>query len=146
VSRGSGRGRRSGGVIAGRAAENFSAAGQGNQARASSVRSVFGAQALHRHFIAHFQIVLAPASADQLNRRARFELPLLHTSVGFHLDIDPGVGIHPFDFGDDTLYSDRLVQIKFRREGVMREGWNSNCAQNGENRKSKFLHITSQPT
>ena len=42
----------------------------------------------------------------RINGRPGFELPLFDARVGFGVDVDPGVRIHPLDFGDITFYVD----------------------------------------
>jgi len=93
-------------VITGRAAEHLLARWQSDHAGAGRVGAVLGAEGLDRHFIAHLEIVLPPAPPNQLNGRPGFELPLFDARVDFGVDVDPGVRIHPLDFGDITFYVD----------------------------------------
>jgi hypothetical protein len=127
-------------VIAGRTAKYFFAGGQGNHASAGGVGAILGAKTLDRHFIADLKVVLPPAPPGELNGGARFELPLIDARVGFHIDVKPGVRVHPFDFGNDAFYANRFVQIELRREGMMRQGRTGNHGQESGNRKSELFH------
>ena len=74
-----------------------------------------------RDLDARGEIVLPESAPQQLRRAAGLERPVLDRAVrALHVDMDPAVRVDPLHLGEHTLQSDRLLDVEFRRERVMR--------------------------
>src|SRR5690606_21692060 len=64
-----------------------------------------------------------PAAAHQAVGAAHLQGPFfVVTGVGFHFDVEIGVGVGPVHLGDDAAQLDGLVGVEFGGKGVVGEG------------------------
>src|SRR5262249_55480949 len=61
------------------------------------------------------------APPEERVRRTALDHPLFDGAVRFcHVQVNPGMGIHPLDLRDDPLQQNRPVRIEFSSEGMVR--------------------------
>src|SRR5689334_8559470 len=90
----------------------------------TGLRAVFGQVAVDGDLLTLLQGILCPAVADQRIGRATFTLPVLRFALGiFHIEINPDVGIEPFNFSHRTRQRDGRLVIELGAEGMVRDGW-----------------------
>ena len=105
-----------------RAREQHPSTLEDDLAGVGGLRAVLGQEALNRDGRAGRQILLAPSLPDQRAGNAKLQGPGNHLSIGFgHLDVEPGMGIHPRHLHDFARQRDALGGVEFRRKLVMRE-------------------------
>src|SRR5215471_8649841 len=98
------------------------AVGEGDVPRGDAISGITGFPAIDGDQVALLHQAAGETSAAQCVGRIALHAPAHHVSVGIlNVDINVGVGISPFDFGDRSLQRDRRAGIVFRREGMMRQ-------------------------
>ncbi len=99
------------------------AVGESEVARAGAERAIFRLEADDRDSRAGRQRVPVPSQAHQDRWRAAFDLPALDGAIGLlHIDVQPGVRVHPLHHDHLTIERDLLVRVELGGEGVMGRG------------------------
>src|SRR2546428_3031124 len=140
---------RRGVVLARRREQPLAGRGEDDHPRVADVRSVFGLAALDGHDVADLERVARPALAHEAVGAAHLHAPVddLAVRIG-DVHIEVRMWVRPLDLGDGALHVHRLVRVKLRGKGVMRNrGPRREHETNGGSQSRKLhLHATSTQT
>src|SRR5215467_5150896 len=102
-------------LLGGRPEEHLVAVGEGDVPSGDAIGGVTGFPAVDRHHVALLHQAAGKASTAQRVGRIALHAPVHHVSIGIlDVDINVGMGVRPFDFGDRSLQRDRRAGIVFR--------------------------------
>src|SRR5947207_13832692 len=102
-------------AFARRCAETLAGADHCHSSSVAAAGSIFGARANDFNFVAELHRCASPTTALKAMGRSHLEAPVLHLAVlVLDIDVEPHMGIGPFDLGHVSLYGNRFVRVKLR--------------------------------
>src|SRR5438445_5917590 len=106
--------------FAGRSAELLPCRGHRHASGIDSIASIFRLGSVDDDFISQFHGGSRPSTILKAMRRAHLESPVGHGSVGvLHIDVEPDVGIRPFNLCDITSHRYNFGRVVLCCKGMM---------------------------